>query len=386
VGGAQDNTLLTVEKHNRTCFTVHLASNPNGAWSRRAQQAADTFHPLPYLVNTLQPIKDVITLIELVRLLRKEQFDIIHTHSSKAGILGRWAARIAGVPLVVHTIHGFPFHDFMPAWKRQLYINLERYARASTDFCITVSELNRQEAEKLGILDWENSQTVYSGIDFTKLDRASNSHQTRQQLDIPDSWQTIVMVGRLNQQKAPQILLNAFAQALQQHPKTLLLLVGEGELQPCLQAQAQQLNLANQVRFLGSREDVPEILKVADIFALSSLWEGLGRAMTEAMLLGKPVVVPSIYGIPEIVHHHETGMLFPSGDVDQLAAHLSYLLQHPEERQRIGHNAKQLTRRLFDANQMVPQIEQIYEQLLTEKKACASKSGNGFSRFERFAG
>ena len=367
VGGAQDNTLLTVEKHDRTQFRVHLAANPEGNWYNRAQQATDTFHPLPYLINPVHPNQDLKALSDIIRLLKQEQFDVVHTHSSKAGILGRWAAYLARVPVVVHTIHGFAFHDFMPFWKRQLYINLERSACPCTDFFITVSELNRQEAAQLGILKLENSQTVYSGINFSKLDRPSNPQQTRKLLEIPDGWQTIVMVGRLDPQKAPNYLIEAFAQVLKQSPKTLLLLVGEGELHASLQTQTQKLGITHQVRFLGSREDVPEILKIADIFALSSLWEGLGRAMTEAMLLGKPVVVPNIYGIPEIVHQHDTGLLFPAGNVQQLAVDLVYLLQHPEARHRIGQNAKQLTRKLFDADFMVQQIEQIYDKLLSKR-------------------
>jgi glycosyltransferase involved in cell wall biosynthesis len=372
MGGAQDNTLLTVEKHDRSRFAIHLASNCNGYWSSRAEAVAEVLHPLPHLINPIHPIKDIKALSDIVRLLDREKFDIVHTHSSKAGILGRWAARIAKAPVVVHTIHSFSFHDFMPAWQRQLYINLERSASFCTDFFITVSELNRQEAAKLRIVSLKNSQTVYSGIDFDKLDQPANLPQIRQQLDIPSGWQVVVMIGRLDPQKAPQLLLEAFAQVLKHHSETLLLFVGEGELQPALKIQAQQLRISDRTRFLGSRMDVPDILKVADIFALSSLWEGLGRAMTEAMLLGKPVVVPDIYGIPEIVHPDQTGLLFPVGDVDQLATHLCYLLQHPEERQRLGENAKQLTRQLFDADHMVQQIEQIYNRLLSSKTTVSS--------------
>jgi len=372
MGGAQDNTLLTVEKHDRARFTVHLAANPTGHWSDRGQRVTDLFHPLPHLAHPIRPSQDLNALLSIVQLLIREKFDIVHTHSSKAGILGRWAARIAKVPVVVHTIHGFPFHDFMAAWQRQLYINLERSTRPCTDFFITVSELNRLEAAKLGILSLENSQTIYSGINFSKLDRPFNLPQIRQQLGIPDGWQTVVMVGRLDPQKAPYYLIEAFAQVVKQHPETLLLLVGEGELQPTLQMQAERLGIANRVKFLGLREDIPEILKVADVFSLSSLWEGLGRAMTEAMLLGKPVVVPNIYGIPEIVHHGETGLLFPVGDTERLTAHLSYLLQHPEEGYRMGQNAKKLTRKLFDADYMVQQIERVYEHLLSQKTSTLS--------------
>ena len=368
MGGAQDNTLLTVQEHDINLYEVHIASCPTGKWSNRAKQVAHAFHPLPTLVHSIHPIKDIQCLIHLTKLLRREKFDIIHTHSSKAGILGRWAGRIVGVPVIVHTVHGFAFHDFMPFWKKQLYIFLERISSSCADFYITVSELNRKEAVQLKLFNFDNSITIYSGIDLTKLDRDADLNLVKSQIGIPEKWQTIVSVGRLDKQKSPNFLIDAFAQVLQHHPDTLLLLVGDGELRQELEAQVSRLDITNKVRFLGSREDVPEILKIADIFALSSLWEGLGRAMTEAMLVGKPVVVPAIYGIPEIVHHHETGLLFEAKNVEQLTNNLIYLLEHPKERDRLGQNAKSLTRKLFDGDTMVRQIEEVYKKLLDEKE------------------
>ena len=364
LGGAQDNTLVTVAKHDRSQFEVHLASNPSGFWLERGKQVADVFHPLTHLVNPISPLEDIIALVEIVKLLRQEKFDVIHTHSSKAGILGRWAGRIVGIPVIVHTVHGFAFHYFMPTWKKQLYIFLEQISRSCADFYITVSELNRKEAVQLKLFNFDNSTTIYSGIDLTKLDRDADLNLVKNQIGIPEKWQTIVSVGRLDRQKSPNFLIDAFAQVLQYHLDTLLLLVGDGELRQELEAQVSRLDITNKVRFLGSREDVPEILKIADIFALSSLWEGLGRAMTEAMLVGKPVVVPAIYGIPEIVHHHETGLLFEAKNVERLANNLIYLLEHPEERDRLGQNAKNLTRNLFDGDAMVRHIEEVYIKFL----------------------
>ncbi|MEM8810792.1 MAG: glycosyltransferase, partial [Cyanobacteria bacterium P01_G01_bin.38] len=271
VGGAQDNTLLTVKNHDRTRFESHLAANPDDEWLPRAKETSDVFHPLPNLVRPIHPLKDIRALFDIVALLRREKFDVVHTHSSKAGILGRIAARITGIRVIVHTIHGFPFHDFMSPLKRGFYIALERGLQSFADFYITVCELNRQQATELGLVKAERSQTVYSGISFAKLDRPSDLTATRQGLEIPEGWQTIVMVGRLDQQKAPYYLVEAFAQVVRVCPNTLLLLVGEGELRSQLETQIQQLNLTAQVRLLGSREDVPEILKIADIFALSSL-------------------------------------------------------------------------------------------------------------------
>jgi len=367
LGGAQDNTLVTVAKHDRSQFEVHLAGNPIGFWLERGKQVADVFHPLTHLVNPISPLEDIIALVKIVKLLRQEKFDVIHTHSSKAGILGRWAGKIVGVSVIVHTVHGFAFHDFMPTWKKKLYIFLEQITHSCADFYITVSELNRQEAVQLKLFDFDNSTTIYSGIDLNKLDRDADLNLVKSQIGIPEKWQTIVSVGRLDRQKSPNFLIDAFAQVLQRHPDTLLLLVGDGELRQELEAQVSRLDITNKVRFLGSREDIPEILKIADIFALSSLWEGLGRAMTEAMLVGKPVVVPAIYGIPEIVHHHETGLLFEAKNVEQLANNLIYLLEHPEDRDRLGQNAKNLTRKLFDGDIMVRQIEAVYEKLLNAK-------------------
>lgn len=366
VGGAQDNTFISVEKGDRTRFTIHLASHPEGIWSDRANQIADVFHPIPHLVNPVNPGNDLQALLEIISLLRREKFALIHTHSSKAGILGRIAAKIVGKVVVVHTIHGFSFHDFMPFWQRQLYINLEKTMKSYSDFIITVSELNRKQGAELGILDLERSQTVYSGIDFSKLDQPVDTVAMRQSLDIPPDYQIIVMVGRLDPQKAPQYLIDAFAQVLLSCPQTILLLVGEGEEQLNLENQVKGLGITEKVKFLGFRTDIPAILQTADIFALSSLWEGLGRAMTEAMLLGKPVVVPEIYGIPEIVHHQQTGLLFPPKDVNQLAQHLIYLTENPQVAKQLGDNAKTITRELFDAKIMVKQLEEIYLKLLNE--------------------
>src|ERR1044071_1663780 len=134
VGGAQDNTFCTCKRHRRSRYEVHLGCNPCGGWGDRARQSCDTFHPLPALVTPIQPAQDWRAFLALVRLLRREKFDLIHTHTAKAGFLGRLAAGFCGVPLVVHTYHAFPFHDFLPAWKRRFYIFLERLVGAMTHF------------------------------------------------------------------------------------------------------------------------------------------------------------------------------------------------------------------------------------------------------------
>jgi glycosyltransferase involved in cell wall biosynthesis len=367
-GGAQDNTFSTVELHDRSRFDVHLACNPDGAWIERARESADWFHPIPTLATPINPLKDLRAFLDLVRLLRREQFDLVHTHTAKAGFLGRLAAAACRVP-AVHTYHAFPFHDFMRAWKRALFIQLEKCVRPCTDFFITLSENDRKEAARLGILDFARSAAVYTGIDFTKLDAPAKPTVSREKLKIPEAWQIVFMAGRLEPQKAPELLLDAFSQVVRVCPQTALVIAGDGPLRFSLERKIAALGLEAHVRLLGYRDDVPALIRLADVFAFSSRWEAMGRAMVEAMLLSKPVVAPAIYGIPEIVHHRETGLLYEVGRVEALAAGITQLLQNPDEARRMGYNARQLTRNLFDINVMVARIEKIYQMLLNTQPA-----------------
>lgn len=363
-GGSQDNTFCTCERHDRERYEVHLACNPNGEWGERARRSADTFHSLPSLVTPIRPWSDLAALLQILRLLRREKFDLVHTHTAKAGFLGRIAAWLCRVPVVIHTYHAFPFHDFLPAWKRSLFLAMERLVQPMTDRFITLSKRQRIDAGRFGMARPADTKAVYTGIDFSQLDKAGDPQTTRQKLGVPEGWQVVVTAARLDPAKAPQLLVEAFGRVIQSHPKTMLLIAGEGELRPQVEACIERLKLHDRVRLLGFRRDVPDLLRAADVFTFSSLSEAMGRAMVEAMLLGRTVVVPAIHGIPEIVRHGHTGFLYEVGRVDQLAEQLCEALANPSARARIGANARSLTRRIFDANHMVEQIEQSYERAL----------------------
>jgi len=229
VGGAQDNTFSTVERHNRERYETHLACNAGGQWGNRARSSAEFFHTIPSLTTPLNPLKDARALLQIFRLLKQGKFDLVHTHTAKAGFLGRLAAAACRVP-AVHTYHAFPFHDFMRAWKRALFIQLEKCVRPCTDFFITLSENDRKEAARLGILDFARSAAVYTGIDFTKLDAPAKPTVSREKLKIPEAWQIVFMAGRLEPQKAPELLLDAFSQVVRVCPQTALVIAGDGPL------------------------------------------------------------------------------------------------------------------------------------------------------------
>ena len=170
-GGAQENTLVTCELHDRSRFEVNIAANPSGALRERALRIADgRFFPVPHLVREISPAQDARALAELVALLRRERFDLIHAHCTKAGYLGRAAARFTGTPCVF-TYHGFAFHDFMPAWQRQMYVGLERIVRGGAQHYITLSERDRREAIDRRLVRADASTAIYTGIDLYKVDR-----------------------------------------------------------------------------------------------------------------------------------------------------------------------------------------------------------------------
>lgn len=368
-GGAQDNTLVTCELHDRTRYEVHLASNPEGRLVQRALTAADVFHPVPHLAHPLGPVQDTLALAELVGLFRRQRFDLVHGHSSKAGFLGRLAARLTRTRFVF-TYHGFSFHDFMGPYRKNFFIYLERLASAFADHYITLSENDRKLAIALRMMRAENSTVIRTGIDYTWIDEAEAAYHHHSPplsgVEIPAGYKTIVLVGRMDPQKAPHLLVSAYEKVRRRFPKTRLLLVGEGELLPQVRSQIAALGLESSVQLLGHRTDVAQILLRADIFAFSSLWEAMGRSMVEAMLMGKPVVAPAIYGIPEVVEHEKTGLLYEVGNVDQLAERLCWYLEHPQRASEIAAAGRHRTRAMFDARTMIRRIENIYEQIFRQ--------------------
>lgn len=365
-GGAQDNTLVTCELHDRERFEVHIASNPQGELRERALRACENrFHPLPNLVHPLDARRDALALIELLSLLRRERFDLVHGHSSKAGFLGRIAALITGTPFVF-TYHGFPFHEFMSAGKRRFYIGLERLVRRGARHYITLSENDRREAIALGMIGGQNSTAVYTGIDFGKLDSVLRSPPPDPllALGVPATGRRIVLVGRLDPQKAPERMVEAFALVQHRYPDAQLVLVGDGELRTAVERKIQEMGVGAAVHLLGYRKDVLEILHHCDLFAFSSLWEAMGRSMLEAMLMAKPVVVPAIYGIPEVVEDGVTGRLYEVGRIEQLAERICDCFADPGAAAAMGRKAQGRIRSLFDARRMVQRIEAIYSSVL----------------------
>ena len=368
VGGAQDNTLLTVERLDRARYEVSLMCSPEGHWVRRAAHIPDlNLIFIDELVRPISIFRDLIAFWRIYRHIRKQRYTIVHTHSSKPGFTGRLAAWLARVPVIVHTIHGFPFHDFMPAFARHFYIRIERLLSRLTTRLVTVSKLNLEKAVKLGLAEREKFVNIYSGIDFEKFSVIADVYRKRQELGVAEHEYVVGMVGRFSEQKAPWNFIAAMPHVLHRYRNTRFVMVGDGELMAEMKALAEKLEVSRHVSFLGFRDDVAEILQTFDVYVLSSQWEGLGRSLTEAMFLGRAVVATDVEGVPELVQHGKTGILVPANNPEALAREIASLLADPEKRARLGHVAREKVDDTFDANRMVHELDRLYQKLLREK-------------------
>lgn len=375
-GGSQDNTLLTVEGHSRKRYEVHLAFGPDYTdWEARARACADEIFIFPDLCRSIKPKADMRALTNLTEFIRKQNYDIVHTHCAKAGTLGRIAARRAKVPIIIHTFHCFgwkvtrtvytrPWHPFTFFIKKWFYILVERYAASLSDALITVSELNKQEAIDVKLAPSEKFTTIYSGIDFSLFKINLERFKKCRSLGLSPTLPIIGTIGRLSIQKAPLDFIAAAKIVLQRNPDVQFIMIGDG---PLAAEVCQAIGDEQRIKLLGYRDDVPEILSVLDMFVLSSLWEGLGRALTEAMIVGVPVAATEVDGVPELVTHRQTGLLSPPGDPARLAENISWLLDYPDEAYRMKEAARKRVLPAFSADRMIEQIEVLYERLLAEK-------------------
>jgi glycosyltransferase involved in cell wall biosynthesis len=280
------------------------------------------------------------------------------------------------VPIIIHTFHSFgwqvartahtrPWQGYTSALKKWFYVLIERYAASLSDALITVSELNRQEALRINLAPPEKFTTIYSGIDLNRFKVNVDRIEQYRRLGLSPDQPVIGTIGRLSIQKAPLDFVTAAKIVLQQQPNLQFIMVGDG---PLASEVRQAIGDEQRIKVLGYRDDVPEILSILDLFVLSSLWEGLGRALTEAMIMGVPVTATAVDGVPELVTHRQTGLLSPPGDPLRLAENIIWLLEHPEEALRMRRSARNRVVPAFSADRMVEQIEALYERLLFEKE------------------
>ncbi len=368
IGGAQDNTILTVAGLDRGRYRVDLASSTGGAWEERARAAVDRLHLLPSLRRDMAPLADLRAIAAMAGLIRRERYAIVHTHSSKAGLLGRIAARLAGVPLVIHTVHGFPFNDqtFSPALRR-LYLGLERLGARLSDRLILVAELNRQEALRRRLAPADRLQVIYSGIELGRFEDLPPPSLARHSLGLPVEARVAGAVGRLESVNAPDLLAKAAQALVSRYPDLHFLVVGDGKRRSEMAAALAGAPGRERIHFLGYRPDVPRCLAAMDVYLSASLWGGLGRALTEALAAGRPAVAFPVNGVPELLEDGVTGLHARPGDAADLAAQAGRLLDNPDWARRLAVAGRARVNRDFSADRMVAEVDTLYQVLLAQK-------------------
>ncbi len=370
-GGSAENTLLTVAGTDPNRYATTLAVGPTqGPRSRteeRARQRGVRFVEVRHLVRPIRPLRDLWALQALWRLMRRERFHIVHTHTSKAGLLGRMAARLARTPIVVHTPHGHVFYGYYGTRLTRLFVWLERWAAHWTDRIVALTAQDAEEHVDFGIGPADQFAVIHSGVDFGPFDvPGCGREQTRRLLGLDAQGVVIGTLGRLTAIKGQADLVRAFAIVYRQVSDAWLLLVGDGEERDDLASLAGDLGVVDRVVFAGWRDDIAAVLRAMDIFALSSLNEGMGKALVEAMYVGLPSVATAVGGIPELIEHGREGLLVPAQQPDQLATAMIELAADDEMRCRLGEAAAQRARS-YSVESMLEKIEALYDSLLEEK-------------------
>jgi len=370
VGGAQENTLLTVRHLDRTRYEVTLASGPSlgPEGSLEAEVPQDVaFVRIPELVRSPHPFKDPLALQKLYRLMRRGRYHLVHTHTTKAGILGRIAARLARIPVVVHTPHGHAFHGYLGPLGTVALRRVEAALARWTDAIVCLTEAERSDHLRLGVGRPEQFEVIHSGVDLSRFRLPEGPPEAkRQELGLPDRARLVGCVARLVPVKGVQVLLEAVPRIRERVPDAVVVFVGDGELRPHLERRARELGVDGAVRFLGLRRDVAEIVPVFEVAVQPSLNEGMGKAAVEAMAAGKPVVASAVSGLVDVVQDGHNGVLVPPGDPQALASAIADLLTHPERARRLGETARR-TAQAYGVKAMMARLEALYGRLLRAK-------------------
>ena len=374
VGGAQENTVASVlGLRQKPGVEVHLISGPTtgpeGSLESEFAGTPEILTRVPELVRPIHPLKDWLALRRLEKILREQKPDIVHTHSGKAGILGRLAARRAGVPVIIHHIHGPSFGPFQGLLANWIFTAAERYAAGVTTHFVCSAQAMTRLYLAAGIGRPEMYTRIFSGFPVEPFANAANDPALRSQLGLaPDAF-VIGKIARLAPLKGHEDLLAAFQKLLPQFPRARLLLVGDGRLRTQLEARARTLGLADKAVFTGlvPPGEVPRYVGIMDCLAHLSAREALSRALPQALAAGKPVVSYDFDGADEICLDGETGFLVRTGDTATVTQRLLQLANDAPLRERLGRRGQQFVRENFAVEQMVDNLYHLYLKLAAKK-------------------
>lgn len=372
LGGAQENTLLNCVGLIRTygdevLLVTGPARGPEGSLLDQARDDGVPLALIPSMRRAVLPWGDYTSYRHIKSTLADFRPDVVHTHSAKGGILGRAAAWALGVPAIIHTVHGAPYHPYQTALARDLIRRCERWAARRCHGFISVADAMTDLMVAGRVASRERFTTIYSGMEVEPFLRAAEYRlETRAALGYLPEHVVLVKVARLAPLKGHEFLLAAAPRIVKACPHVRFLLVGDGTLLPQLRRQVARLGLEAYFQFTGlvPPQRIPSLLGASDIVVHTSLREGLARVLPQGLLAGRPVVSFDIDGAREVVLPGKTGALVPPGDETRLVDSIASLALSPDRRQQYGHNGQEQFRVQFDHHHMTQQIRHVYMQYL----------------------
>jgi glycosyltransferase involved in cell wall biosynthesis len=376
LGGAQENTLLSCQGQHDRGHDVTLITGPpmgpEGSLMDRAKAGGYRLIVVEEMRRAIHPLRDWRTLSRLTHLLRELQPDIVHTHSSKAGIIGRRAAHRARAPFIVHTIHGLAFTASTSRMVNGVYKMLERNAAPMTDKIVCVADAMREQSLAAGIGRPQQYVTVYSGMDPAPfLNPPLPRDQVRRDLGLRDDHIVVGTIARLFYLKGHEDILEMAPALCQAYPNLRFLWVGDGLLRAAFEQRIASMGLKDRFILTGlvPPEQIPQLTAAMDILVHPSRREGLARALPQAALAGKPVVTYDVDGNREALIQDETGFAVPAFRRDLLEAGLRVLLQNPAYRQQLGQRGREFALSRFDVKVMIDELEKVYGIVLGDRPA-----------------
>jgi glycosyltransferase involved in cell wall biosynthesis len=375
LGGSAENTLLTAiglaERGYEAAIIAGPSSNPPSATEKTALEKGVRIERLPSLLRNISLFNDSAALLALYSRIKNGRYDCVHTHTSKAGILGRIAARMAGTPVIVHTAHGHIFYGYFSRLLTMIFVVIERFIFPFTDIMIMLTDQEKKETLHRKIGSNERMVRILSGVDLapfclvTKADRASAIAA----LGLLEADFIVGTVARLVTVKNHAVIVAAAEKIKESHPDIRFVFVGDGDLQNGLKERVVAAKLEKNVLFAGwkNREELLAILPAFDIFALCSINEGMGRAFIEAQAAGVPVIGSRVCGIPEVIKEGETGFCVALNDIDALVEKIVWMHNNKGKLAIMGAMGRAWAQKHFSKEIMVEKIDRVYQDLFRKK-------------------
>ncbi len=380
IGGAQENTVFSCQDMIRlygddVLLITGPPLGPEGSLIEQARAGGVPMEIVPQMRRAIHPIRDLVGYFHLKRVLRDFQPDVVHTHSAKAGILGRAAAKSLGIPAVVHGVHGAPFHPYQSRSAWQLFRACERWAAPKCHAFVSVADAMTGLLVNARVAPREKFTTIYSGMDvepFLSADEFRN--RVRRELGYEDHHVVVGKIARLFNLKGHEYVVRAARTVVDANPNVRFLFVGDGILTEHFKSQIAQAGLADNFLFTGlvQPERIPELIGAMDIVVHTSLREGLARVLPQALIAGKPVVSYDIDGAREVVISDQTGYLLPPKCVDELAGAIVRLANDAALRDRLGAEGRKRFTEVFRHERMATQLRELYQRLLSDHQGPAN--------------